>query len=341
MTLWEEIHQQPETLQRLAATGRSTAEEVARYIHSTSPAFVVIAARGTSDNAARYAKYLWGARNGMVVALAAPSLISTPGPPPRLAGGLVVAISQSGRSPDVVGVVEEAAAQGRPTVAITNDPGSPLAAAAEVCFDLGVGEERSIAATKTYTAELAAVALVSDALRGEVATLDAVPRSVESVLADSASIAGVAEAFARDRFAAVLGRGVHYATAFEWALKLQELASVLAHAYSTADFAHGPLALVTRGFPVLAVTSAGPLHARARALLERVSAELGGRLAVISDDRSMGDLAEGSIVIPVVAEWLSPIVATVAAQLFTYHLTVAKGSDPDAPPTIAKVTETL
>jgi glutamine---fructose-6-phosphate transaminase (isomerizing) len=341
VTLWQEINEQPETLRRVVSDNTAAATTIARHIRNAAPTSIVIAARGTSDNAARYAQYVWGARNRFNVALTTPSLFSLYKSPPDLDGALVVALSQSGESPDLVAVLDEARTQQRLTLAITNRPDSPLAEAADLCLEIGAGEERSIAATKTYTAQLAAVALLSVALDGDRGSLDGVQSDVETVLADSDRIAEAASMFVDTDAAAVLGRGFNHSTAFEWALKLQELTYVLAHPFSAADFVHGPLALVSSGFPVLAVAPTGVPHKRVHSLLERLTTVLGSRLAAISNDERTLALADAPISIPPGSEWLTPIVAAVAAQVFTYHLAVTKGLDPDSPRTINKVTKTM
>lgn len=341
MSLWSELHEQPTTVARVLSANRGSAVRFARRIEAEPITHVVVAARGSSDNAARYAQYAWGARNRLTVALAAPSLFSVYRTPPGLAGALVVGISQSGQSPDLVEVLEEARRQGRPTLAITNDRASPLAAAAHHVLELRAGPERAVAATKTYTAQLAAVALVSVALTGEEpAGLAALPEAVKESLALSEVIAGHAAALADLDQCAVLARGYNHATAFEWALKLQELTQVLAYPYSTADFLHGPIALVEPGFPVLAVAPAGSALAGVRELL----AELRKRrvdLVVLSDDRETVALSGKSVPLPAgLPEWLTPVPAIVAGQLFAYHLAVAKGLDPDRPRGLSKITRT-
>lgn len=340
MTLFDEINEQPDALQRLINHNRGIVDDIAGRIHEASPSSVFIAARGTSDNAARYALYVWGARNGLNVALAAPSLFSVYEQPPRLDGALVVGISQSGESPDLVAVLEEANAQGRPTLAITNHADSPMAEAADFGIELHAGEEFAIAATKTYTTQLAAIALLSSALRGDTESLDELGANVATVLGEADRIADAAAMFADVDDAAVLGRGFNHSTAFEWALKLQELTYILAHPYSTADFMHGPLALVSSGFPVLAVAPTGAPHRAIYQLLDRLKNEFGCRLAVISNDDATLRLADAPIRIPTSPEWLSPITAVVAGQLFAYNLAMAKGIDPDSPRTIQKVTRT-
>ena len=340
MSLWDEIHEQPDTVCRMVDTNRSVAHEVASLIGAADIASVVIAARGTSDNAARYAQYVWGSRHRLQVALATPSLYTLYRRPPRLDGAIVIGISQSGESPDLVAVLQEARCQRRPTVAITNHPDSPLAMTADVCFELGSGEERATAATKTYTSQLAAVALIAAAMGGDDAGLSRVADDVTRVLAAGEQIADAASRFSDDASAAVIGRGFNLSTAFEWALKLQELAGVCALPFSTADFLHGPVALVADGLPVLAVAPSGTPLRGVHELLEHLRRDYGAKLAVISDDAQTLALADAAIPIAPISEWLSPIPAVVAAQLFTYYLTGFKGRDPDSPQGITKVTRT-
>ncbi|HET7845937.1 MAG TPA: SIS domain-containing protein [Acidimicrobiia bacterium] len=338
MALRDEIGEQPEVIARALEHNRDTARLVADLVGECTHA--VIAARGTSDNAGRYAQYVWGTRNRLSVGLTTPSLFSIYDHPPLLTDALVVGISQSGQSPDIVSVLEEGKTQHRPTVAFTNDPESPLAKAADVVVNLGAGAERSVAATKTYTSTLATVALISDALDVDGAALDGIPASVTGVLGVEDEIERAARAFTDMEHCAVLGRGFNHATAFEWALKLQELTQVVAQPFSTADFLHGPVAVIEPGYPVLAVSVRGPAHAEVTGVLERAAAT-GARLVTISDDPALSDLAGHHITIPGgLEEWLTPVPAIVAAQLFAFHLTLAKGLDPEQPRGLKKVTRT-
>jgi glucosamine--fructose-6-phosphate aminotransferase (isomerizing) len=277
------------------------------------------------------------------VALAAPSLLTLYGAAPRFGGAAVLGISQSGGSPDVVGVVEAARGQGAPTIALTNDPSSPLARAAEHVLDLSAGTEHAIAATKTYTAELVVLAMLSAALRptaGDAAELERLPSALELALEADAPAAAAAAERAAMASCVVLGRGFEYATAREWALKIKELARVIADPYSAADFLHGPLALIEPGLPVLAVATSGEVAAGMRELLARLRAEFGADIVAISD--APDGLAAAAVlpVPPHVPEWLRPIVSAVPAQLFAAHLARARGLDPDAPRHIRKVTRT-
>ncbi len=341
MTLWDEIHQQPAVLARTLAENAAPVAAVATDPRVEACTHVVIAARGTSDNAARYAKYLWGARNGRMVGLAAPSLYGPYASPPRLDGALVVALSQSGASPDLVAVVEEAQRQGRPTVTITNTAGSPLADASDHVLLLHAGEERAVAATKTYTAQLAVVALLSAAWRdSDTSQLAQVPEVAAATL-EQVVVAADDLGFLTDGGGlAVVGRGYHHATAFELALKVQELAQVLAHPYSAADFRHGPLALVEPGFPMVLVAAEGALADDMTDLHQRVT-ELGADVLVLSNGPALGlPGTRLDLRYPATVEWLSPIPAMVAGQILAHRLTEARGLDPDTPRTITKVTRT-
>lgn len=349
MTLREEIAEQPAVVERLLASARpavaAIAGEVGPRIATGEIDLVLVAARGSSDHAAIYAQYLVGERLGLPVALAAPSLLSIYGAEPRMARALVVAISQSGRSPDVVGVVESARRQGAPTVAITNDPASELARAAAHVVDLAAGPERSVAATKTYTGQLVAVAMLVEALAGrdgadaDLARLPHVIAAAASPESEGAAERVAARLASHDRLI-VIGRGYEYATARELALKLKELARVSADPYSTADFLHGPLALVEPGLPVLAIAPSGRAAADVDAVLERL-AGLGVERIVISDRAdALAAAGAGLSLPPGLPDRLMPIVSIVPGQLLALHVALARGIDPEAPRWIEKVTLT-
>jgi len=344
VSLRSEIFEQPLVLARLLENQMAGVREVALALQEREIGYIFLAARGTSDNAGLYAKYLWGAFNRLPIALATPSLFSMYGRPPALRNALVVGISQSGQSPDIVSVVAEGAQQGAPTLAITNDPDSPLARAAEFVIDVGAGPEEAVAATKTYTAQLLAIAMLSAALSEEsdrVAALQRVPALVQQALALDSTIEQVAERYRYMEQCVVLGRGYNYATAFEWSLKLKELAYVVAEPYSSADFQHGPVAIVSHGFPVFAVVPGGAVFDDMLALLSRLVDENQAELLVISDEEGALSLAHTPLRLPAdLPEWLSPLVSIVMAQLFCYHLTRAKGYDTEAPRGLSKVTLT-
>jgi glucosamine--fructose-6-phosphate aminotransferase (isomerizing) len=343
--LRDEILEQPAAAARLLADPGGQVARVARRILDRGVRFAFLAARGSSDNAGLYAKYLWAACNRVPVALAAPSLFSVYGTPPAIGDALVVAISQSGQSPDIISVVREGRRQGALTLAITNDPASPLAAEAELMIDTLAGPERAVAATKTYTTQLVAIAMLADAMNGSEerrAWLHRLPALLEQALDLEPTVMAAANRHrAMDR-CAVLGRGFNYATAFEWALKLKELTCVVAEPYSVADFEHGPVALARDRFPVFAVVPSGPISVSVLPLLTRLVRDRRVELLAVSNDPAALALADTPVALPAgVPDWLSPLPAIVPAQLFCYHLALAKGFDTEDPPGLSKVTRTV
>jgi glucosamine--fructose-6-phosphate aminotransferase (isomerizing) len=322
--------EQPAVLERLLRDSAEAIADARSEIASRRPRFAVIAARGSSDNAARYAQHLFGRFWGMPVGLATPSLHTLYDASIDYRDALVIGISQSGASPDVAGVVAAAESGGAITIAITNEPESALGAAARHMIDLRTGPERSVAATKTYTASLGAVA----ALVGEdPPALAAIPDAMARQLASPVP-ANVAAGWKR---LAVVGRGVAYGTAFEAALKLSELTGVVAAPWSSADFLHGPIAIVEPGFPILAIAPSGPTLAGIRELLE-VAAARGAETMVISDDASL--VAARRIALQPVPEWHSPLVAVIPAQQLAVGAAEHLGRDVDRPTGLQKVTRT-
>jgi glucosamine--fructose-6-phosphate aminotransferase (isomerizing) len=344
MTLHSEIFEQPARLASLLEKQKQSVLEIAKAIRSRDVPYAFLAARGTSDNAGRYANYLWGAHNGLPMALATPSLFTYYQSPPRLRNALVVGVSQSGQSPDIVSVLEEGRRQNCLTLALTNAPESPLARAADFVLDIQAGEEKAVAATKTYTAELMAIAMLSAALNPSDERwreLASVSQWAEQALALDEQIAQMAQRYRYMSQCVVLGRGFNYATAFEWALKLKELTYLIAEPYSSADFQHGPIAMVEGGFPVLAVVPGGRVYDSMLDMLTRLRRGKDAELVVLSDQADSLALAQSPIPLPPqIPEWLTPLVSILPAQLFACHLTRVKGYDTEKPRNITKVTET-
>ncbi|MAS37300.1 MAG: glucosamine--fructose-6-phosphate aminotransferase [Anaerolineaceae bacterium] len=341
--LQQEILEQPETLRHLIAQERERIRQVAKAIRDYNPRFIMLAARGSSDNAARYGQYLFGTINRLPVALATPSLFTLYEKPPRMAESLVIAISQSGQSPDIVAVVEEGRRQGAMTVAITNDVESPLAQAAAHTICLHTGPERSVAATKTYTSSLVAIAMLSAAIDENedcLHAIETVPDLITRVTGDTDKIIRASERYRYMDACVVVSRGYNYATAYEIALKLKELTYILAEPYSTADFQHGPLALVAHGFPVMVIVPQNTLVDEVTDFVDELK-QRGAELLIISAHQPALDLAQTALPLPSnIPEWLSPVVAVVPGQLFALGLTRAKGYDIDQPRNIHKVTRT-
>lgn len=342
--LFREIHEQPAVLEKLLREAKGEINKLAAEIQRREVVHIMIAARGTSDNAARYAQYVLGSLNGLPVGLATPSLFSVYGRPPRLKCALVLGISQSGASPDIVAVLAEARRQGALTAVLTNNPQSELAREGEFVVDLGTGDERAVAATKSYTAELVAIALLSACLSRRTTQqndLNCVPEAVEETLGMAVEIASLAPRYRYMDRAAVIGRGYNYATAFELSLKLKEMTYATVEPYSSADFLHGPLAMVERGFPVMVIAPTGRMLSEMKDLVATLS-ERAAEVIAISDDPGL--LAEVRVPLRLpqpVAEWLSPITAIVPGQLLAMYLAQAKGYDLDAPRGLSKVTKTI
>jgi glucosamine--fructose-6-phosphate aminotransferase (isomerizing) len=322
---------------RLLERQRPALRALAAELRRCRPRYAVVAARGSADNAARYAQHVLGRMLRLPVVLATPSLHTLYDAPPRFIDAIVIGISQSGASPDVVSVVAEGARQGAMTAAITNDPSSPLAAAADHVVDLAAGEERSVAASKTYTASLAAIAALAaegdQELTDDVAHL---PEALGRQLARTGDAGAAVEAAADWERLTVVGRGVHYATAFEAALKVRELAGIVAEGYSPADLLHGPIATTGPGQPLLAIAPSGPTESSMRELVA-TARDRGARVAAIGHDPALGDPFLELVDVP---EWLGPIVAIVPAQLLAVGLAEARGVDADAPFGLSKITLT-
>lgn len=341
-----EIGQIPSVVERIVTTAAAELHLVAQAIRRDRPAWAMIAGRGTSDHAAVYAQYLVETHLGLPTGLVKPSVTTIYEAPVAWRGGLVLAISQSGQSPDIVAVVSAAREAGALTVAITNDPASPLAAAAEWSLDCHAGRELAVPATKTYVAELATVAsLVASVeptaeLSGAIAAL---PAALHETIAraerwlDGPGSDAVRDHVDADR-ALLVSRGYNLATALELALKLKETCGLFAEAYSTADFAHGPLVLSQPGVPTLAIRPDGPMGTLVDETLAAVTAR-GGRAAVIGGIESAAHA--GALALPTtLPEPLTPLVYVVPGQLVVEAVARRRGIDPDAPVGLGKVTRT-
>jgi glucosamine--fructose-6-phosphate aminotransferase (isomerizing) len=342
MHLENEIHEQPDVLSRLINDGRANIAHIAQKIRDFNPVFVVIAARGTSDNAARYAQYLFGAQAGLSVGLSAPSLHTLYENPPNMSRALVIGISQSGQAEDVRRVITDANTQGALTVSITNNPNSPLAHEAHHHIDLMAGEEISIAATKTYTAQLTAIASLVTELTQKAdmrSQLDALPSAVITTLEYARVVPQWAERYRYMSQFITIGRGYNYATAYEISLKVKELCYITGEGYSEADFRHGPIALIHNGVPVIAVAPRGKTLANVVDLMVKLR-EREAELLVISNDDDA--LAHGvkQMKLPNVPEWVSPIIAVIPGQVFAMNQALVRGYAVDKPRGLSKVTVT-
>lgn len=337
----DEIAEQPGVADRLLGQ-IEIVQAIGAAIKAANPAGILIAARGSSDNAAVYAKYVFQLRNQLPVALAAPSLFTHYAAPPRIARYCVLGISQSGVAPDVCAVVEEGRRQGALTVALTNEGDSPLAAAADFVISMQAGLERSVPASKTYTASLLAIAMLSQIIDpnedfGEA--LQRVPDAMRGVEGHDTELREMASLIQGSRVI-VLGRGFNLATSEELALKLTETSYVLARAWSAADFLHGPVAVIDPDFPIILVEAQGPTHAETREVFSML-AKLGPRIFQVGDGTVQLPAAAASVLLSSgLPESLTPLTLAVAGQLLAFHLAISRGLDPDRPRTLTKVTRT-
>jgi glucosamine--fructose-6-phosphate aminotransferase (isomerizing) len=345
----EEIAQIPAVVRSLLVDGAASRAEVAAAIHRADPRWVSIVARGTSDHAAVYGAFLVETQLGLPVGLASASVTTVYHAPIRWRGGLVIAISQSGQSPDVVAVTRAAREGGAITVAITNVPDSPLAGVVEHELRCDAGPERAVAATKTYVAELAVLAgLVADLAPASVvaASLASVPDALEVALADAGAwVDGptgdeLVTAVAAAGRAIVASRGFNLATALEVSLKLKETSGIFALGYSTADLEHGPIALAAPDVPLLVVRPDGPMGQVIDGSVARAAASgsmswsIGGReLAGTQRALSLAGAAE-------LPEALSPLPYVLPGQLVAEAVARRLGRNPDAPSGLTKVTLT-
>ena len=341
-----EIGQIPGAVDRVLASSTGEMRGVADAIRRARPRWIMIAGRGTSDHAAVYAQYLFETHLGIPTGLVKPSVTTVYGAQLAWGDGLVLAISQSGRSPDVVAVIAAARAAGALTVAITNEPRSPLAAAAAWNLRCHAGHELAVPATKTYVAELAVVAALVAALhptRELVDGLAALPDAIRSALTrtrtwlDGPGGVAVAE-FAKADRALLVSRGFNLATALELALKLKETCGLFAEAYSTADFAHGPLVLARAGVPTLAIRPDGAMGAAVDDTLMGVAAR-GGSATIIGGAEA--STVPGALALPSdLPESLTPMLFVVPGQMLVEATALRRGLSPDAPVGLGKVTLT-
>ncbi|MGE5549027.1 MAG: SIS domain-containing protein [Bacteroidota bacterium] len=338
----EEIKSQPEILASLQREAEGELDELAARVRERGVDLIVLAARGTSDHAAIFGQYFLEYVTGIPVALAAPSIVTLYERPLRLSNALVIGLSQSGEAADVDLYLAAARASGALTATITNAPGSTMAKHAEHLLLCRADVERAVAATKTYTAEMALLAMLGLALAGDAGVSAAfadLPRYMAKTLRLEETVRAQVERYAFIRECVVLARGLNQATALETALKIQETSYIGAKGYSAADFLHGPIAMVHQNFPVLVFAPTGAARDGLAETADKIK-ERGGELVVFADDRGILSLGRTSFALPHVPELFSPFTCIVAAQLFACFLALAKGYDPDKPHGLTKVTVT-
>jgi glucosamine--fructose-6-phosphate aminotransferase (isomerizing) len=341
----DEIRQQPEVLARTLASELRRIEKFRALINRRKPRLVVLVARGTSDNAAQFGRYLIEITTGIPVSLAAPSVSTVYGARLNYKEALIVALSQSGESTDTNQVIEQARKAGAVTLGITNESRSSLAGIAEHVFLVRAGREKSVAATKTYTGQLMVLYLLAYALGAKIriADLEGIADFASSALTLESEVAAMAERYRFMHHAVVVGRGLNYANSLEFALKMKETSYVIAEGFSSAEFLHGPIATLEPGFPAFLFTPSGPVWPSMQEMLIRLR-DLKAETVVITDRRNLtaANLASRVISIPTrIPELYSPIPYIIPAQLFAAALALEKNLDPDRPRALSKITRNV
>jgi glucosamine--fructose-6-phosphate aminotransferase (isomerizing) len=351
----DEIHQQPVTIERTLKSEWRRARELRRHFERNPVRLIVLVARGTSDNAAQFGRYLLEISTGIPVSLAAPSVVTLYRSRLAWKNAAVVAISQSGESTDINLVLEAARSAGAFTIGITNQSASTLARLAAHRFLVRAGKEKSVAATKTYTGQLICLYLLAYAFGApiELEDLQRLPQWVASALELEHDIRERAERYRFMRFAVCVGRGLNYANSMEFALKLMETCYVVAERFSSADLLHGPIAMLEPSFPAFLFCPPGVTWKPMCDMLEKLESIEAETLLITDRSNkaaaSLRGARQQSVVIPAALasksklpqEIYTPIPYIVPAQLFAVSLAELKHLDPDNPRALSKVTRTL
>lgn len=343
MTLmWKEINEQPEVLKRCFESNLETVKKIAQAVKETNVKYGVVAARGTSDHAGIYGKYMMETYAGIPVGLAAPSVTTMYGADVDFSSGLVIGISQSGEAKDVMSVLKAANAKGAVTVGITNFEDSPVAKEAKFHLWCNAGLEKSVAATKTFTSQMMLLGMLAAAISGKneiFEELKKTPDLVKEVLSDHEKIDSYVKkyTFAQEFF--VLGRGLDYPIALESGLKIQETTYIRAKSYAISDFYHGPFAMLSSQIPVVFYASEGPVLEDVNAMLDKLVAK-DLEVIVVSNDQDTLNKGKQSFLIPKCENLVAPFLCAVFAQMFACKLSLSKGLNPDQPRDLNKVTIT-
>ena len=337
----QEIAEQPVVLERtLVAEGKKYAR-LGSFLRSRDIDLVMIVARGSSDNASLFGRYLIEVTTGIPVSLAAPSVYTLYNAKLNLSRALVIGVSQSGEGADINQVLESAKASGAYTICITNEANSTMAEIADETFLIHAGREKSVAATKTYTGQMLHFYMLAAELGQNRLNFERIPEYAEQALKLLPAVEKIVERYVFMENCVVVGRGMNYGNSYELALKLMETCYVVAERFSSADFFHGPLAIVERRFPVILFGPTGVTKKSSVEILTRLH-ELSADCLAITNDADIQKLAPNSLILPTeIDEFLSPIPFIIPAQLFAALLSKAKGIDADAPRSLEKVTRTI
>ncbi len=337
----DEIRQQPEVLERTINEESEKITRLGDHIRQREIDVIILVARGSSDNAALFGRYLLEITTRIPVSLCAPSVYTLYNARPRLSRALVVGVSQSGEGTDINSVLDTAKSAGAMTLGITNEPGSTMASLVDESLLIHAGPEKSVAATKTFTGQMIHFYLLAAAIGDKRLEHRRIPEFARLALSTEDAVKEAAERYVFMENCVVVGRGLNYGNSYELALKLMETCYVVAERFSSADFFHGPMAIIERKFPVIMFAPSGVTRAGSIDLLKRLDELHADRLTITNDDE-VASLSSRAIRVPgEMDEFLSPIPFIIPAQLFAAHLSAAKGLDPDSPRSLNKVTKTL
>ena len=337
----DEIAEQPEVLEQTILNEAAKYRRLGDLLRGRDIDLIVIAARGSSDNASLFGRYLLEVIAGIPVSLAAPSVHTLYNAKLDLKRSLVIGVSQSGEGADINIVLENAKGSGAFTIAITNEADSTMAGMVDETLLIHAGKERSVAATKTYTGQMLHFYLLANELAGRRLDVDKIPAFAAQALELKPRIQELVQRYVFMENCVVVGRGMNYGNSYELALKLMETCYVVAERFSSADFLHGPLAIVERRFPVILFAPSGVTLKSSVELIHRLR-ELNADCLTITNSDEISELSSNSLTLPAeIDEFLSPIPFIIPAQLFAALLSEAKGLDPDAPRSLSKVTRTI
>jgi len=337
----QEITEQPVVLERTIQAERGKLKKLGEFLKNRDIDLIVLVARGSSDNASLFGRYLLEITTGIPVSLSAPSVFTLYKANLNLKRAVVIGVSQSGEGVDINRVLESAKKSGAFTIGITNEVESSMAKIADETLLIHAGREKSVAATKTYTGQMLHFYMLAAVLGKQIIDFEKIPHFSAQVLQLRSEVQELVERYVFMENCVVVGRGLNYGNSYELALKLMETCYVVAERFSSADFFHGPLAIVERRFPVILFAPKGVTVSSNIDLLKRLH-ELNADCLAITNDKKIANLSSRSLKLPEeIDEFLSPIPFIIPAQLFAALLAKAKGLDADAPRSLSKVTKTI
>jgi glutamine---fructose-6-phosphate transaminase (isomerizing) len=337
----EEITEQPVVLERTINAEREKVAKLREFIQKREIDLIVLVARGSSDNACHFGRYLLEVTCGVPVSLSAPSVFTLYNAKLNLSKALVIGVSQSGEGTDINTVLEHAKKSGALTIGITNEADSTMAKIADETLLIHAGREKSVAATKTYTGQMLHFYHLAEMFSDTKIEFERIPHYAAQVLQLRSEVQNLVERYVFMENCVVVGRGMNYGNSYELALKLMETCYVVAERFSSADFFHGPLAIIERRFPVIMFAPHGVTKQSNLDLLNRLQ-ELNADSLSITNDEDIAKLSSRALRMPKeIDEFLSPIPFIIPAQLFAALLSAAKGIDADAPRSLSKVTKTI